>query len=578
MTPCILSCRHSGSIGTIGSAWNFPWKNPPLSAELRRVKSEPVLNQTKQMSKMSRDSKSVKAKREGDVAFHFKLPKEGLALSRILMLAGCIKLVFRSACKVPTLTEQLVAAVMRLVYVDKKRPEFYYIPIPPGHPYHGRQYMQYEPQWLRGTPLGDILAEADWKMKCLHVGVRSDDLKQKFEAWSNKSELTGLATWMDFPPDECPTGRSIIMSCESARVHETETELLFVDDPKMKIVDQSNKLYSEYITHYFDSVAYHDEPLFLRMKEIIKLIVAVEWMKKRGVKVNKSWIWDCTKSQRPSASIPVTIKPTSDQLKKMLASMKEEHAKALQSHDAGTLSHGNSLMSYPANTTMEVTETSAIATVKRSIKDITETWTLQILDDHDLVFQHLNPQMPLGISSLSPMGLLIPDVTSWKELFAETVPWPHVWQGMGAVHTFTGGVTTRDIPVHHAPSSATPSHSREEVQISSSASRRAPPQKVSSKDIPRPPVVMTPPSDVTVRTNERALNERMAPGRRVGYQDGSGASCQYTPSGSLVQQTASVPASVTRTVECKGRVVSQETMYGAMRAPSPTSSTTSVNK
>eukprot|EP00731_Ephydatia_muelleri_P005858 Em0003g106a len=325
---------------------------------------------------------------------------------------------------------------MRLVYVDKKRPEFYYIPIPPGHPYHGRQYMQYEPQWLRGTPLGDILAEADWKMKCLHVGVRSDDLKQKFEAWSNKSDLTGLATRMDFPPDERPMGRSIIMSCESARVHETETELLFVDDPKMKIVDQSNKLYSEYITHYFDSVAYHDEPLFLRMKEIIKLIVA-----------------NCTKSQRPSASIPVTIKPTPDQLKKMLASMKEEHAKALQSHDAGTLSHGNSLMSYPANTTMEVTDTSAIATVKRSIKDITETWTLQISDDHNLVFQHLNPQMPLGISSLSPRGLLIPDVTSWKELFAETVPWPHVWQGMGAVCTFTGGVTTRDIPVHHAPSS-----------------------------------------------------------------------------------------------------------------------------
>ena len=97
-------------------------------------------------------------------------------------------------------------------------------------------------------------------------------------------------------------------------------------------------------------------------------------------------------------------------------------------------------------------------------------------------------------------------------------------------------------------------------------------------DHTRPPVVVTPPSDVTVRTNERALNERMVSGRRVGYVDGSGASCQYTPSESLVQQTASVPASVTRTVQCKGRVVNQETMCGAMRAPSPTSSTTSENK
>ena len=174
-------------------------------------------------------------------------------------------------------------------------------------------------------------------------------------------------------------------------------------------------------------MAYHDEPLFLQMKEIIKLIIAVEWMKKRGVKVNKSWIRDCTKSQRPSTLIPVTIKPTPDQLKEMLASMKEEHSKALQSHDAGTQSHDSSAVSCDTNTTVEVTDTSAIATVKRSIKDVIETRTLQISDDHDLVFQHLNPQMPLGFCS-QLMRLLIPDVTSWKQLFAETVSWPHVWE------------------------------------------------------------------------------------------------------------------------------------------------------
>ena len=507
--------------------------------------------------------KSKKHTDSGGESFHFKLPKEGLALSRVVLLGHCVQLMFRAAFKVPTLTEQLVAAVMRLVYVDKTRPEFYYIPIPYGHPYHGRKYKQYKPQWLRGTPLGNILAEADWKMKCLHVGARSDDAKEKFEAWSNKSQLTGLATRMDFPPDERPSGMSIIMSCESAKVHETETELVFIEEPKMKIEDQANTTWSSYITHYFDSVAYHDEPLFLQMKEIVKLIIAVEWMRKRGVKANKSWMWDCTKSQ--GTSIPISIKPHPEQLKKMLASWSSEHTKALQSHDKGTMSHYTGALSHDTSTQLEVTDNTGIATVTRSIGDITETWTLKISDDRNLVFSHLNPQMPLGINR--DMRPLIPDVTSWKELFAETVPWPRVWQGRREVCTFTGGVTTRDIPIHHTPAAATPSSSRE-VGVASSAARNATPVKVGRKDIPKQDVVPSPPSDVPVRSHERDINERMAPSRTVGYSDGA-TSCQYTPNGSPVQQTASVPASLTRTVARRRQTVREQTVIGSVPVPAP---------
>ena len=80
------------------------------------------------------------------------------------------------------------------------------------------------------------------------------------------------------------------------------------------------------------------------------------------------------------------------------------------------------------------------------------------------------------------MRPLIPDVTFWKELFAETVPWPHVWQGRGEVCTFTGGVTTRDIPIQHVLMAATPSEG--EVRVSSSTARNAPPVRVPSKTYP----------------------------------------------------------------------------------------------
>lgn len=59
----------------------------------------------------------------------------------------------------------------------------------------------------------------------------------------------------------------------------------------MQIVDESSPLYTKYITENYDGVAYHDEPKFLKVREVIKLILAVEWLyKEKGVRVDQEWI------------------------------------------------------------------------------------------------------------------------------------------------------------------------------------------------------------------------------------------------------------------------------------------------
>ena len=114
------------------------------------------------------------------IVFQFKFPTEGLSL-RSVSVEDVPILTFDAAnpSHLPTLTEEDVAIAARLV-TEGKRPEFYYKVIPPTHPFFGRQYKEYRPQWLRGTSVGDLLSEADWTMKCLAIGARSNDDKQSF--------------------------------------------------------------------------------------------------------------------------------------------------------------------------------------------------------------------------------------------------------------------------------------------------------------------------------------------------------------------------------------------------------------
>ena len=239
----------------------------------------------------NREACQASSKQEDGIAFRFKLPATGLALRSVAVVDGVAELRFDASPKVPTITEEDVATAFRLAS-ESKRPEFFYIAIPPWHPFFGRQFKYYSPTWLRGTSVGELLAEADWNMKCLHVGVQSNETKSKFWSWQKKSNLEGLATSLDFPKDNPPG--SVMMSCESAKVRQNENEMFFPEEPKMKIVDDSRPLYTKYITEIYPSIAYHDEPLFLKMQELIKLILATEWFIKKGVNISRKWMMECT--------------------------------------------------------------------------------------------------------------------------------------------------------------------------------------------------------------------------------------------------------------------------------------------
>lgn len=228
--------------------------------------------------------------------FHFKLPRDGLALRSAGVVNGVPELRFDASLKVPTIQEEDLATAFRLVS-ENKRPGFFYTGFPPTHPLThplsaNRLFMQYSPAWLRQTGVGKLLAEADWSMKCLHIGTRTNEDKSIFKSWSQTSELEGLATCLDFPKDGSgPT----IMSCDHAKIMEGENEIVFPEEPKMKITDGSSSLYSKYITEIYQSVAYYDEPKFLKMQELIKLILAVEWLyKEKGVRVSEEWMMEHT--------------------------------------------------------------------------------------------------------------------------------------------------------------------------------------------------------------------------------------------------------------------------------------------
>ena len=221
--------------------------------------------------------------------FNFRLPQDGLALRAVRMVGGVPELLFEAKPKVPTVSEEDIATIFRLV-AEGKRPCFYYTGLPVTNPLHvSRLYMLYDPQWLRWTSVGKLLADVDWIMKCMHVGTKSNDDKTVFEAWDKESKLSGpIGTRMDFPKD----GRGpTIMSCDSATVEKEEDELRFPVEPKMKITDGCSSLYSKYATDIYDSVGYYDEPKFLKMQEIIKLVLAVEWLyKEKGVRVGEEWV------------------------------------------------------------------------------------------------------------------------------------------------------------------------------------------------------------------------------------------------------------------------------------------------
>lgn len=212
---------------------------------------------------------------------------------------------FHASKNVPTLTEEDVAIVFRLV-LEGKRPEFFYLSFPPTHSlHHSLFYKHYSPTWLRGTSVGELLSESDWSMKCLSHGTRTNKSKSVFKAWSRSSKLSGLqSSWFHSDPHNRVESAPMIMSCDCVKVQKSESKLVFPKEPKLKIETEANVNWSQRISEQLPNIGYHDEPKFLKLQELVKLIVVVEWLcKEKNVRISLEWVEMHTSGQteKPNA-------------------------------------------------------------------------------------------------------------------------------------------------------------------------------------------------------------------------------------------------------------------------------------
>ena len=205
---------------------------------------------------------------------------------------GVPELRFDSSLHTPSLREEDVATVSRLVF-EGKRPNFTYRAIDESHPFYGRQYMDYHPPWLKGTSVGDVLSEVDWKMKCLNVGAQTDKSRSVFYSREKTSVTKGLGTLFDFPDDNPGSLGYMFTRCAGVQVQEYDDEMVFYTDPKLRIDYYKSEAYSEYITRVLPLIAEHDEPSFLKLQEIIKMVLAAEWLKEKGIQMSEKWMKHC---------------------------------------------------------------------------------------------------------------------------------------------------------------------------------------------------------------------------------------------------------------------------------------------
>ena len=454
-------------------------------------------------------SRILKARQSKGISFHYKFPKTGVSLRSVTIEDdGLPKLIFDGAnCReLPTLTEEDIATVARVV-TEGKRPEFFYTCfMDPTHPFfdYDRMYKQYSPQWLRGTSVGDLLSEADWSMKCLHVGTRSNESKTKFWSWKKTSKLDDLAVHMDFPCGDRRDGR-ILMSCDSVQIEQSETEIFFIDEPKMTITDSRKPEYSKYISEYFYNVAYYDEPLFLKMQELMKLIVAIEWMKDKGIVFNKKWLNYHTEKKNPRLqSQAITIKPIeeTDQLIKQAADVLKIPMEEL--HADGPFG--------PVSLKVELTRQTPTGiewtvTKRCPVLSLQQVASLRLsFNDYNFLYEGFDCKQPFTLDDDGKP--IIPAVSSWSELFAETVPMPHT---IGVLHDNegividSGGITTQNIPMKTKKVVKTATRTDNTVSVKAShAEIQSQPQVTR---VPPVKVVSKPKTNVPARTFEARCNK-----------------------------------------------------------------------
>ncbi len=477
-----------------------------------------------------------------NVSFRFELPEKGLAFRSARIEEGVAKLSFdASDCEeLSTITEKEVATIVRLV-LEGKRPEFFYIAIPPGHPFHERQYMLYSPAYLRGTMVGDVFAKIDWEMKCLTIGAKTDEAKTEFWDASLTSKLEGrLGTVLNFPSTR--SSGSVKISCKSIKVEETDDECIFVGEPELQIINDTSPDYTKYINSVLDRVAHHDQPLFLKLKEYIKLIKAVEMLKEKGVTFDKKWYMGLTTKKTESQAVQV------------------QHGNS----NIPTEFEFNEVIKYlPPDIKVEKKTKTGLRCVS---KDGQSTFAMSV-NDYDFLYDGFDPKQPLGCIDEAD-GLIVPDVDSWSELYRETVPWPRVWvmPGKGGVRTAGGGVTTSRIPTSHVPCGTSTKHSTQMHQtpkrnglyersgngisvtssnVPSSASTRAPPKgMIPQRENPQ----RVPSKVVGPRGKQSSAAAKPFEQSKYGYQDG-GSLQMHDKSGKNLLEVGSMKGAVRRNVD-----------------------------
>ena len=392
---------------------------------------------------------------EGGFAFIFNLPG-GLSLRSVAIVDGVPEFRFGATPNVPKITCEDVAGALRLASEGLK-PEFYYIPIPSWHPYFGRQFNDYRPLWLRGTSIGDLLLNVDWAMKCLTSGLRSDDNRSQFWAWKETSKLTGLATRLDFKPEK--SSGSIIMSCKLVKVQKSDNQLVFKGEPKMQICDETSTQYSKYISDVFPSVAHYDEPLFLKMRELIKLITAAEWLLEKGVHFNRNWMMEYTKprlQQETSQAIALKSGANSN-IEHEIVSFMKSLPRSVHQEVIGEL--GPMTVDITVDKAICRNDCMALKLTRKiqlspDLPEVKETATIKAsMHNLDELYKGMDPNMPIQTKIQDTCEEIIPHVKSWSELFQATVPWPEVWhlhkvsQKEIQMSAASGGVSTRSFPV-----------------------------------------------------------------------------------------------------------------------------------
>ena len=217
------------------------------------------------------------------------------------------------------------------------------------------QFKEYDPPLLKDTAIGDLFFEVDLKMKCLNVGLQTDESKSVFFSRKMTSKTKGLATFQEFDePDNGESG-SIFLSCREVPVVKYDNELVFINDPKLSIDSKSRPNYSEYITRVLPPISEYDEPDFAKFQEVIKMVLAAEWLLDKGIEMSEKWMTEATcnsgkqiaNRQRSSTCCPIGTEYHTD----LDISPNEEEAKNYKPISAapggvwyGWLDHGSGEM------------------------------------------------------------------------------------------------------------------------------------------------------------------------------------------------------------------------------------------